>query len=226
MGRAGPRRPAAAGAAGRTETLFRESLERLLANQAPSGLLYHFSTGRRRRFPNFATQIYGILALATVAKLGLDDRALEAATRAGDRVLSLQRPDGGWPWIYDADTGRVVEPYEIYAVHQHAMAPMGLLELAEATGSDAYAAAAARGLAWIHGRNELGLDFVDRPRSVIWRSIRRRRPWSRVALYANTASTAAVRRPLFADGRLLELNATCRPYELGWLLEAWCGRER
>ena len=24
---------------------------------------------------------------------------------------------------------------------------------------------------------------------------------------------------------LVELNATCRPYELGWLLAAWSGRE-
>ena len=52
--------------------------------------------------------------------------------------------------------GRIVEPYEVYSVHQHGMAPMGLLALAEATGDQRYVAAADRGLRWIYGRNELG----------------------------------------------------------------------
>ena len=63
----------------------------LLGNQRPSGMFTHYGDDRRRgRFPNFATEIYSILALATVAKLGLDDRAAPAASRAADRLLLLQ----------------------------------------------------------------------------------------------------------------------------------------
>ena len=66
----------------------------------------------------------------------------------------------------------MVERYEIYSVHQDAMAPMGLFELTEATGDPRYRDAATRGLAWIHGANELGLDMVDRENQLVLRSIR------------------------------------------------------
>jgi hypothetical protein len=205
---------------------FREALGALLANQARSGLFYHSGgTGPRRRFPNFATQIYSILALATVARAGLDERALPAASSAADRLLALQLPDGGWPWLYDAETGRVVERYEIYSVHQHGMAPMALLELAEASGDASYAEAARRGVQWIYGRNELALSMIDEREPMIYRSIRRRAPWSRVLLYANTASARLFGRAVAGTDARAELNATCRPYELGWLCEAWAGRE-
>ena len=42
----------------------------------------------------------------------------------------LQLPDGGWPWLFDAERGTVVERYEVYSVHQDAMAPMAFFELA------------------------------------------------------------------------------------------------
>jgi hypothetical protein len=206
---------------------LREALDALVsANVAPSGLVFHSGTpGFRRRFPNFATEIYSILALATVARLGLDKRALPAAGRAADRLLALQLPDGGWPWLYDAETGGVVERYEIYSVHQHAMAPMALLELVEAAGEHRYAEAAGRGLRWIYGENELRRGMIDEQERLVYRSVRRRRPWDRVFLYANTASSRVLRRPLVGPDRRPELNATCRPYELGWLCEAWAGRE-
>jgi hypothetical protein len=208
------------------EALFRTALDLLLRNQAASGLFYHFAVGGyRRRYPNFATQIYSVLALATVAKEQLDDRAAVAARRGADRILALQRPNGGWPWVFDVQTGQVVEPFHVYSVHQHAMAPMGLLQLAEAVDDDRYASAAARGLVWIYGDNELGRSMVDERRRLVYRSIRRRGLLGPVALAVNTAAAAAVRRRVWGDVGPLQLNDTCRPYELGWLLEAWCGRE-
>jgi hypothetical protein len=213
------------GSALRSAPVAKPAVEALLANQEPSGLLRHRGgESRRARFPNFATQIYGVLALATAAKQEVDERALPAARRAADRLIELQLADGGWPWLFDAQRGRVVERYEVYSVHQHAMAPMGLLELHELTGDDGYRRAAVEGLPWIHGQNELGEDMVERDEEMILRSIRRRPGFDRVALYAKTAlATAGIGtdRP----GTFLELNRTCRPYELGWLLEGWAGRE-
>jgi hypothetical protein len=213
---------------GRPGPVLDEALETLLdANAAPSGLLYHYGRGsRRRRFPNFATQIYGVLALATAARLGLDDRALPAARRLADRLIELQLADGGWPWLFDADRGTVVERYEVYSVHQHGMAPMALLELAEVAGEPRYAQAASRGVDWLHGRNDLRIEFADERERLIYRSIRRRRPWDRVAIAANLAGSTAAGRPLLRGPHRLELHAVGRPYELGWLLEAWAGRER
>ena len=102
---------------------------------------------------------------------------------------------------------------------------MALLELAEVTGDQIHADDARQGLTWLDGRNELGVDMIDQSEHLIYRSIRRRRPLDRFAIYVNTATAFAVRRSLRGRGIGTELFRTCRPYELGWLLAAWCGRE-
>lgn len=216
----------ASGVQAAAEWLLRSTRTQLCHdNRAPSGLLLHRAVGPRRRFPNFATEIYGTLALTRMARHG-DREALKVARGVADALVALQRPDGGWPWIFDAYRARVVEPYAIYAVHQDAMAPLALLELYEATGDVRYHAATLRGLDWIFGKNDLGRPMLDPDRRIVYRSIRRRWPWDRAMLYANTAAALAglstnARRP-----RGLEVNPTDRPYHLGWVLEAWCGREK
>jgi hypothetical protein len=207
----------------RGRKLFTRALDQLIeVNQAASGLFRHFGApGFRRRFPNFATEIYSVLALALVARRMLDKRALPAALRAADRLLELQLPDGGWPWLFDAERGSVVERYEVYSVHQHGMAPMTLRELSDVTGDERYANAAGHGLPWLFGANELGQNMAPLDRVVTYRSIRRRRPFDRLCLYANTTLAATLGPPRAGRGRILEANRSCRPYELGWLVEAW-----
>ena len=207
------------------DLLLDDALERLLGRiDSASGLFRHHDSGRRARFPNFATQIYGVLALAVAARNGRG-HTLGAARRAADRLLELQRPDGGWPWIYDTRSGRVVEPYELYSVHQDAMAPMALLELTEVSGDSRYADAALRGVEWVFGRNDLRRTMIDRDARVLYRSIRRRRGFDRAMLYVNTAGALAGTAILAGTGTPLEVNPTDRPYHLGWVLEAWAGRE-
>jgi hypothetical protein len=213
---------------GGSDALLRRVVDLLVGrNQAESGLFFHVGArSARRRFPNFATQIYSVLALSTVARLGVDARAEAAASRAADRLLALQLDDGGWPWLYDAARGRVVERYRVYSVHQHAMAPMGLLALADVSPrAQTYLDAALRGVPWIRGVNELRVRMIDERDGIIYRSIRRRHPWNRIWRLTNTAASAVGLPGDLGAGRALELNATCRPYELGWLLEAWAGRE-
>ena len=194
--------------------------------RAPSGLYYHDARSRlRRRLPNFATEIYTLLALAVLGHRGLDAGATPMAEQLADHLLRLQLSDGGWPWLFDADRGVVVERYEIYSVHQDAMAPMALLQLTELTGDGRYAAAAVRGLAWSRGANELHIGMHDRGVGFAHRSIRRRSPWDRFALATNSLATLSTGRPARLGSGHVELNATCRPYHLGWILEAWAGRE-
>jgi hypothetical protein len=217
----------AAGGSDVGQRLLTQALDQLLVrNLAPSHLFRHFGApGWRRRFPNFATQVYSVLALSVVGRHALDERALPAARATADRLLAMQLPDGGWPWLYDADHGTVVERYEIYSVHQDAMAPMALIELWEATGERRYLEAVARGLRWIHGQNELRENMVDRDNGLVLRSIRRRRGLDRVSLAAKTAVSLAGLPLSGSSARLTELNPTDRPYHFGWVLEAWCDRE-
>lgn len=199
----------------------------LLARKSPSSPLFrHTAVGRGRALlPNFATQIYSLLALTEVARHDLAPGALDAARRLADRLIALRRADAGWPWLFHADRGVVAEEYEVYSVHQDAMAPMALFALSEVSGDDGYARAAVEGFHWCFGRNELGASFYDVKHRFAHRSIKRRGWAHRANLWTNTAlSLTGVRSRTNVGG--VELNATCRPYHLGWILEAWSGREQ
>jgi hypothetical protein len=193
---------------------------------SPSGLVYHLGAGFRRRFPNFATQIYSLHALSMRARLCQEDRCGQQAQRLASRLQLNQRDNGGWPWLYDAKTGGVVEPFEVYSVHQHGMAPMAFLELAEATGADV-SQTLAKSLAWLNGQNELQFQMIAPETGLIYRSIRRRKPNDRLEIFWRVlrSSLGATPGALFPQSpSRLEVNFTCRPYELAWLLEAWTGR--
>jgi hypothetical protein len=211
----------------RAERLLAKVLNRKLARvEMPHGLFRHSDVGWRARFPHFATQIYGVQALAELALVRDRGDVLPVARRVADLLVRVQRPDGGWPWMYDVRRGTVMEPYRIYSVHQVAMAQMALEPLSEATGEAGYRDAAERGFPWVWGENAAGLPTLDQERKLMYRSIRRRGGLDRLVLWTNTA-TALLGRPLLADLRgPVEVEATDRPYHHGWILEAWCGREQ
>jgi hypothetical protein len=193
--------------------------------RARSGLYFHDAASRfRRHLPNFATEIYTLLALSTLARDDLMPGARASAEALAERLVCLRLPDGGWPWLFDAERAIVAEPYEIYTVHQDAMAPMAFLDLAEVTGDARWSTAAIEGVVWSRGANQLGVDLLDVEHAFAHRSIRRRAPWDRLVLTANAAACRFIARPVSSRARRVEVNKTCRPYHLGWMLEAWAGR--
>lgn len=191
---------------------------------AASPLFHHMGAGKRALLPNFATQIYSVLALAEVARATDDQKAIAAAQDLADLLIESRDSDFGWPWLFHAERGTVVERYQVYSVHQDAMAPMALFAVSEVTGDDRYAKAGAEGLEWCYGRNELSFHFYDPANRFAHRAIRRKGAADRAELWANTAlGLAGARQRLDVGPRTI--NATCRPYHLGWVLEAWAGRE-
>lgn len=198
-------------------------LSHLRTKRTTSSALFSHQGNRHPRamLPNFATEIYTVMALTAVARNDLDLASRNEAIRLADALLEMQRPDGGWPWLFNAARGTVVEPYEVYSVHQDAMAPMALLALTDLTGDERYADAARRGLRWGFGHNELSVNFYDAAHHFAHRSIRRAAPLDRIALWTNSATSRMAGVGVFGDSRRLELNDTCRPYHLGWILEAW-----
>jgi hypothetical protein len=216
----------ARGDLGPGDALLTECRKQLVAERRPrDGLVTHVARGRRKRLPHFADQIYSVLALSQLARIRDDGEAREAARSIGELLIANQMPNGAWPWIYDPLRGSVVEPYELYSVHQDSMAMIGMHGLSEATGEPRFREVAVRSLDWSYGRNELGVQMYDPEAQMVYRSIRRKQRLARVHQARNAAAAYLHAAPRLADPEELELNRTMRPYHLGWLLEAWAGRE-
>ncbi|MFC4784717.1 hypothetical protein ACT8ZV_09595 [Nocardioides sp. MAHUQ-72] len=213
---------------GDTEELLATAAARLVREQGVSGLWAHVLPARtqprwRAHVGSFADQVYPLQALARAARLTGSTDLLAAAERTATRICRLQGPAGQWWWHYDARDGGIVERYPVYSVHQHAMAPMALLDLWEAGGSD-HRAEVASGLAWLDHHPEVVEELVSDRFGLVWRKVGRREPPK--AARGIGALTTALRPGLHAPGidTLLPpsvVDHECRPYELGWLLYAW-----
>jgi hypothetical protein len=207
-----------------------QAAERMLAAQGARGIFPHALPrqvlGRFRAHVGcFADQVYPIQALARYHAATGDSRALAAADACAARIVELQGPAGQWWWHYDVRTGDVVEGYPVYSVHQHAMAPMALFDLADAGGQD-HGSAIALGLRWIEDHPESAESLLDDTSGVIWRKVGRheKRKAVRILRSVSTSFSPGLRLgPLdrvFPPG---PVDRECRPYELGWLLYAWLG---
>jgi hypothetical protein len=187
----------------------------------------HYIGETRQRYRahvgSFADQVYPLQALARLHGSADDPEALATASAIADAICTAQSPAGQWWWHYDSRTGSVVEGYPVYSVHQHAMAPMALLDLADA-GGQAHTEPISRGLAWLTSRPETSADLVYEDPPVIWRKVGRRDPRK---LVRGMRAAATAMRPgmrISALDRIYpptEIDRECRPYELGWLLFTW-----
>ena len=177
----------------------------------------------RSHVGSFADQVYPVQALARLHGSADDPEALAAANRVAAVICRAQGRAGQWWWHCDARTGGVVEGYPVYSVHQHAMAPMALLDLADAGGgrtTPSPSAAACGG--WPAAETSESL-LLDEP-PVTWRKVSRgdRRKLVRGIRAASTRLRPGMR--LAALDRIFQPGAVdheCRPYELGWLLYTW-----
>lgn len=199
----------------------------LTKNQGDSGIFGHLAARNsvagilRGRAGSFADQAYPIYALAQFANAYEERSALQAARKCADAICETQGSLGQWWWHYDAPTGRVLQRYPVYAVHQDGMAPLALFALGDATRTN-FNAHIYAGLSWIKGRNELRRDLRDTSAGVIWRSICRPAGWK-----ARCHELREFVRPGRAAGQADDLKVLheCRPYHLGWLLYAFAGRD-
>jgi hypothetical protein len=216
----------ARGELGAGEEILARCRRQLIAERRPrDGFVTHVARGRRRRLPHFGDQIHAVIGLSQLARIRDDGEAREAGRSIGDLLLSNQMPNGAWPSIYDPLRGAVVEPYELCSVNQDALAMIGMHGLSEATGDSRYRDVAVRSIDWIYGANELGAQMFDPDDGLIYGSIRRKQRFARARQARNAAASYLRAPPRLAEPEELELNRTMRSSHLGWLLEAWAGRE-
>ena len=196
------------------------------AFNSEAGIFPHFiGNGRslRDHVSCFADQVYPIQALSAYHLWSEDKKALEVASRCGQKICELQGTGGQWWWHYDRRTGKVVEGYPVYSVHQDAMAPMALYDLHLSGGPD-YSAAIAKGLSWMLNAPEINKSLIDPTHCAIWRKVDRRGP-RKLCRYIKAAASRihASFRVSWID-RLFQpvtVDYECRPYHLAWLLYAW-----
>jgi hypothetical protein len=136
----------------------------------------------------------------------------------------VQGPLGEWPWLLGVATGRPLDFYPVFSVHQDAMAMLFLLPYRDAGRPDA-AAAIDRSFRWILGENQLGVSMVRERPFMIYRSIERRDRLPRARRYVRSLVRSRLDRPARCDERAVRVNDESRSYHLGWILYAWAGRD-
>jgi hypothetical protein len=175
----------------------------------------------------FADEVYPILALSQYSRSRDLQEPLDIVCRCGEHLCNLQGKEGQWWWHYDVRTGRVLERYPVYAVHQDAMGPMALLMLQEASEMD-YSSWIDRGLSWLIFPPETsGKSLIDENADLIWRKVARHEPNRLVRGVQAIVSRIhpSFRMPgvdfLFRPGWV---DYESRPYHMGWILYAWPAR--
>jgi hypothetical protein len=196
--------------------LFKFLLDRY---HAPSELFFDAASGPRRRFGSFATQTYLLLACYAYGELMNDDRAIRIANAGARKLIKHQGPQGEWPWFFDAVSGRVLDFYEVYSVHQYGMAP-AFLERAERHGVMEARNAIVQGFNWVLGNNQLGRSMLVPELHLSIRSQVRRgeletKNWRVLRAVRNAVLGAKAH---LVEPSQLELRMECRSYELGWIL--------
>lgn len=201
--------------------LAAETYRSLIRNQSDHGIFGHSSTNQslagvfRGGVGSFADQVYPIYAITRFSQAFRDEKALERALDCGLNICEAQGALGQWWWHYDSSTGEVGGRYPVFSVHQHAMGPMTLFALGEATNSD-FGPWIYKGLEWI-GKNELGFDMEDASANLVWRCVHQSAP----VRYWSAAKALLARRSDTSSRNGLTVRFECRPYELGWLLYAF-----
>jgi hypothetical protein len=179
----------------------------------------------RRDIVSFGSISYYLRSLHEYARFSGEGRARALFGNGVERILALQGPAGEWPWLLNARTGRIIDPYPVFTVHQDSMALLFLLPALENEGLPGAAEAIARSLAWVAGANELGIPMLEDEPFRAFRAIERREHVPRLRRYVRAAQSAAGRRGGWPDrGGDIRLNPECRSYHVGWLLYVWAGR--
>ncbi|WP_246550946.1 MULTISPECIES: hypothetical protein [Bradyrhizobium] len=200
---------------------FADPLYRFLKERfhGDSGLFFDAPSGFRRRFASFATQTYLSIACYQYGEFTGDASALVMADTCVRDLIALQGPQGEWPWFFDAMSGRILDFYEIYSVHQYGMAP-ALLEWAERFGRRGARDALVRGFNWVLGHNQLGRTMLVPELSLTIRSQVRK---GELTTKAPRVLRAIKNVWLENGGELIDsqdvgVRLECRSYELGWIL--------
>ena len=212
------------------ENRWRKPAERLKRfadryfSSTKSGLFFDSAKSVRRQFTTFATHVYLTLANFHYGEAFEDESSIQRALMCVDALERAQGPQGEWPWFYHAPSGRVMDMYPVYSVHQDGMAP-AYLRHAMTHGHPTAREQIVRGFNWIIGNNELDQSMLMPEHGIILRSQIRNESHERYKRAIRSVTNWVLRKEgstIEADG--LSVNMECRSYHLGWVLWSFGGQ--
>ncbi len=197
---------------------------------------FHFETGVPGHWPDgatapafrshvacFADLVYPTQAWAYYHRATGSEESKKNCLRCAQFMVDRQGPDGQWWWHFDKRSGKVVEGYPVYSVHQDSMAPMALFAAADMCGAD-HTDAIELGLKWLQHSPEIDGTLVDQDASMIWRKVARREPGK---LSRGVQALASKAHPSFRMPGMksvfppVRIDFESRPYHLGWVFHAF-----
>jgi hypothetical protein len=193
--------------------------------RSDSGLFFDTASGPRRRFASFATQTYLMIACYHYGEFAGHVEAVAMANACARKLISLQGPEGEWPWFFDAQEGRILDFYEVYSVHQYGMAP-AWLECAERHGVREARAALVKGFEWVFGVNQLRKSMLVPDLQLSIRSqVRKGELQTRGKRMLRAVRNACLGySSSLIDPADVVVRPECRSYELGWILWSFGSR--
>jgi len=190
---------------------------------AATGLPRHSVKRYRRSLVSFGSLSYFLRAMHEAASTFDDEKAARLFEAGVQRTLSLQGPQGEWPWMINVPRGSVVDVYPVFSVHQDSMAMLFLLPALDSSRPQVEDAII-RSLAWVFGRNELGVAFYQYDPFFAFRSIERAEEAPRLRRYVRFLESSVTHRAGGFQSAHTRVNDECRSYHLGWILFAWSER--
>jgi hypothetical protein len=164
------------------------------------------------------------MALHTYSKLHDDPYTTQLFRELTLRLIQLQGPQGEWAWFYDTVTGKVTDWYQVYSVHQEAMAMLFLLPALD-DGLQEAKAAIERSYRWLFGDNQLNVPMMTKEPFFSYRSIRRKETMESARRILRSAAVSGLgSHAKLASNNRVEINPECRSYEMGWTVFVWANR--
>jgi hypothetical protein len=190
-----------------------------------TGLFYDSPKGLRRRFATFATGVYLTLACFQYGEFFEHEPSIKRALQCVQSLQKCQGSRGEWPWFYDVPSGKVLDIYPIFSVHQDGMAP-AYLHHAVTHGHPGARESMLSSFYWILGDNQLGCSMLAKEEGMIYRSQARSQRFQRERRAMRAVINCAFNQDATpVDPKNLSVTPECRSYHLGWVLWSFAGRE-
>ena len=204
--------------------LVRETKAELISRLTGTGLGRDVHARRLGTAVPVASEFHLLHALCQMVRAG-DRELIEPAGRLASGLLGLQRGDGSWPGLVDPVRSEAAVIYPVLTVTQLAIAPMAMRAALEIGLEGKLQSAIEAGMKWTEGENALGLGLVHEADARIDRGILPKRKPGALERGISSAARRIRGQAHETDARQLIVDPAASSEDLGWVLEAWAGRQ-